>query len=493
MRTGTNWRMPARAVHLSVTTIASGAGRRRWPSAASSGRTMTCRLVCTAPGLPGSAATGTPSITPKPCGLAGWMPTEEKFTPRALSTCRATSWAPTEAPPVVRSRSTSPAVRVTMRSNSSGSSLLVWARVNPPPNCVMPAPMSRELESSTWPGPGFSATTSSPVTITPTRTCGHTFTREMPTPASAARAAPSSRVPSVRISSPALTSEPATRTLRSAGQSPGTRTASGSGARVLGWSVNSTGITVFAPAGSGAPVMIRTAVPATQVPEPPAGISADTGRVTSPAPGRSAVLTANPSIAELVNPGAGSCAFTASASRRPAAAASGRLTAASGRTRWSTESRYSSNLRIPLGAPVELTAGLVALRRESGFDLRREILKQLGGLGRRVTRKGCPEGDPHDVRADRRHGAVVPVGDVLRQVMHERHIHERRLDPRLGRYLVDPGGPFLAGQVRPTFCSHSPKSSQVSISRVLVGGTATCSQFNSEYSLRIEQLTTPPG
>src|SRR5699024_5985798 len=167
----------------------------------------------------------------------------------------------------------------------------------------------------------------------------------------------------------------------------------------------------------------------------------------------------------------------ASAARRPAAAASGRLTAASGRTRWSTESRYSSNLRIPLGAPVELTAGSVALRRESGFDLRREILEQPGGLGRRVARKGGPVGDPPVVRPDRRHGAVVPVGDVLRQVMYERHIHERRFDPQLGTHLVDPGGPFLAGQVRPTFCSHSPKSSQVSISRVLVGGTATCSQF----------------
>src|SRR5699024_10030228 len=109
-----------------------------------------------------------------------------------------------------------------------------------------------------------------------------------------------------RTSSPALTSEPATRTLRSAGQSPGTRTASGSGARVLGWSVNSTGITVFAPSGSGAPVMIRTAVPGIQVPERPAGMSADTGNLTSPAPGRSAVLTANPSIAALVNPGHGS-------------------------------------------------------------------------------------------------------------------------------------------------------------------------------------------
>src|SRR5690625_837298 len=441
MRTGTNWRMPARACHPSVTTIASGAGSSRWPSAARTGRTMTCRLVCTAPGVPGNAATGTPSITPNPCGLAGWMPTDAEVTRRWRGAGRATSWAPTEAPPVVRSRSPSLAVRVTMRSNSSGSSLLVWARVNAPPNCSIPAPMSRELESSTWPGPGFSATTSSPVTITPTRTCGHTFTRESPAPASAARAAPSSRVPSGRRSSPALTSEPATRTLRSAGQSPGTRTASGSGARVLGWSVNSTGITVFAPSGNGAPVMIRTAVPGAQVPERPAGISADTGRVASPAPGRSAVLTANPSIAELVNPGAGSCACTAAAARRPAAAESGRLTAASGRTRWSTESRYSSNLRISPGSAVELTAGSVARRREGGFDLRREILEQLRGIGRRVAREGRPECDPHDVGADRRHRAVVAVGDVLRQLMHERHVHQRRFDPQLGAHLVDPGGP----------------------------------------------------
>ena len=72
--------------------------------------------------------------------------------------------------------------------------------------------------------------------------------------------------------------------------------------------VSSTGTTASAPAGTGAPVMMRIAVPGSSAPGSPgaAAISRAIGRVTgaaSVAGATSAARTANPSICELRNGG----------------------------------------------------------------------------------------------------------------------------------------------------------------------------------------------
>ena len=102
-------------------------------------------------------------------------------------------------------------------------------------------------------------------------------------------------------------------------------------------SVRSTGTTASAPAGIGAPVMIRMAVPGrtSSVARKPAGTSSitvsDTG-ADSVAEPMSAARTAYPSIEELSNDGRGHGAATSSASTQPCAAMSGTSSGVSGST-----------------------------------------------------------------------------------------------------------------------------------------------------------------
>ena len=119
-------------------------------------------------------------------------------------------------------------------------------------------------------------------------------------------------------------------------------------------SVASTGTTAVAPAGSGAPVMMRWAVPAASVGMSvrPAGMSSATGSRTgvfSPAAATSVASTAYPSIAELSKPGSDSGATTSSASTSPSASASGSETGGRGLIRPATTRRCSSTERIRRG------------------------------------------------------------------------------------------------------------------------------------------------
>src|SRR6476659_616179 len=96
-------------------------------------------------------------------------------------------------------------------------------------------------------------------------------------------------------------------------------------------SVASTGTTAVAPVGTGAPVIMRSAVPGFSMSGSvrPAGMSSATGSNTGcsgVAAATSSATTAYPSIAELSNPGSDSGATTSSASTRPSASESGNPT-----------------------------------------------------------------------------------------------------------------------------------------------------------------------
>jgi hypothetical protein len=102
-------------------------------------------------------------------------------------------------------------------------------------------------------------------------------------------------------------------------------------------SVTSTGTTAVAPDGSGAPVMIRCAVPGFSVSDSvrPAGMSSATGSSTGSVlagAAMSSATTAYPSIAELSKPGSDSGATTSSASTSPSVSASGTRPAAGTRS-----------------------------------------------------------------------------------------------------------------------------------------------------------------
>jgi len=97
-------------------------------------------------------------------------------------------------------------------------------------------------------------------------------------------------------------------------------------------SVFSTGTIPVVPAGTGAPVMIRCAVPGCSVnwSVRPAGMSSATGNTTGRSGVASAVssaYTAYPSIAELSKTGSASWATTSSARTRPCASVNGTVTA----------------------------------------------------------------------------------------------------------------------------------------------------------------------
>src|SRR5690606_31494828 len=143
---------------------------------------------------------------------------------------------------------------------------------------------------------------------------------------------------------------------RSSAASTSTASASGAAPSVVQRSlVSSTGTTVSAPVGIGAPVIIRAACPAPTVKSgcDPAGISPITARRTGRsalAPARSSARTAYPSIAELANAGTSCAACTSSASTRPSARDRSTVSCESGcmslRMRASTSSTFSKSVTV---------------------------------------------------------------------------------------------------------------------------------------------------
>src|SRR3954451_23918013 len=112
-------------------------------------------------------------------------------------------------------------------------------------------------------------------------------------------------------------------------------------------SVHSTGTTASAPAGIGAPVMMRTQKPGCTLDVPVLGapMSPTTGSTTGAdalAVATSAERTAYPSIAELSNGGRGNVDTTGSASTQPCASGRVRSSALSGATTESTSARCAS-------------------------------------------------------------------------------------------------------------------------------------------------------
>src|SRR3954462_12127980 len=112
-------------------------------------------------------------------------------------------------------------------------------------------------------------------------------------------------------------------------------------------SVHSTGTTASAPAGIGAPVMMRTHRPGCTLYAPvlPAATSPTTGSATgvdSLAFATSADRTAYPSMAELSNGGRGNVDTTGSASTQPCASGRVRSRALNGATTASTSARCAS-------------------------------------------------------------------------------------------------------------------------------------------------------
>src|SRR5579875_2688358 len=191
------------------------------------------------------------------------------------------------------------------------------------PASLAAAEIMYEFESITSPKDGRDPTSTSslPVDRTMTRGRGRTVTRSRPSAASKPSCCGPRAAPAPSAGAPAATSSPARRT-----HSP-VRAGRWIATRASPRSVSSSGMTASAPAGIGAPVMIRIASPG-PIPErafAPAATSPITCRCTGDSPLASRVSiarTAYPSIAELSKPGSGKSALMFSASSSPCASSS---------------------------------------------------------------------------------------------------------------------------------------------------------------------------
>ena len=224
---------------------------------------------------------------------------------------------------------------VAAASRSTRSSWASSSGTTPRASTTQPAAASSgasivALLSRIWPGRSGepSVTSSSPVDSTATRTAGCAATERALTLASTPSTAGSTTVPArstVVAGCDIVAGAPHGRPRRS----PWRR-----GARRLSprRSLSSTIATASAPAGTGAPVMIRTASPRPRTPSyggAPAAISPTTFSSTGTA-ARSAAWTAYPSTAELANGGTSSVATTSAASTRPSTFVRSCSTAGSG-------------------------------------------------------------------------------------------------------------------------------------------------------------------
>src|SRR5690606_9120283 len=256
--------------------------------------------------------------------------------PRCMATARnvtsgsaslTTSYAPWLTPPVVSTRSHRAAARSSVTRRISGSSGTLTRSPTRAPAARTAASSAGPFASQTWPGPGSPSdgTSSLPVETTASETGARSGSRVMPHAAAAATWCGASTVPARSTTSPAATSDPGSRTYSPAPR-PRTTVTVDAGPPVtplkVTWSVSSTGTTASAPAGTGAPVMMRTAVPGSSGAGRPgaAATSPATGSVTG-TPGAAAATssarTANPSIWELRKRGRAAGAATSRATTRP--------------------------------------------------------------------------------------------------------------------------------------------------------------------------------
>ena len=167
-------------------------------------------------------------------------------------------------------------------------------------------------------------------------------------------------------------------------------------------SVSSTGTTASAPAGSIAPVRIRTAPPGATARArsvPGRDLAADRRGVTGAsavAPATSALRTAKPSIALLSQGGSVSRATVSSASTRPRASESASRSGRSGRTSRRMRSRASSRLMsrssgIAPSQPSGLRPGAPGRRSGAALGTRAGRLDRL-----RPRQPGADADDQHE-------------------------------------------------------------------------------------------------
>ena len=306
--------------------------------------------------MPGNVTIGTrrPSglvSTPWPCGLPGCIATRTKLSTSASAEFLTTSWVPTETPPVVITTSAVRTASAIAWSSSAGvSEQRLTLTGLAPASWARPKSMI-ELES--WICPRSSgcpgATSSEPVAMIATR--GLPMTHKVPCPVAAAAATEvaSSRTPAASTRSPSARSSPASRMFACSPTAALTRISSGSGAAPGCWSVCSTGTTAFAPPGTAAPVITRTAcpLPTHSSLTAPAGTSPMTCSVTGLsglADATSSACTAKPSIAELVNGGTATCAVTGAVVVSPRHWANGNCADGNAATSCRIRSRYCSTL-----------------------------------------------------------------------------------------------------------------------------------------------------
>ncbi len=197
------------------------------------------------------------------------------------------------------------------------------------------------------------AITSRPVARSPTLGRGWAGTWDRPAAARRPTVAGSRRRPLGQTTSPAATSEPASMTLRP-GSAVVRQSTAPSSSRV-----NSTAITASAPAGRGAPVVIRIAWPgarARSVLSPAATepiIASRTG-LSGEAVASSAPRTAKPSLVEAVTEGEDTRATTLSPATRPHSPAKGVGRGGSTGTRSATRARASAR---PMKSPMDTPPG----------------------------------------------------------------------------------------------------------------------------------------
>ena len=266
---------------------------------------------------------------------------EEPISPP--STCRTTSWSPTETPPLSTTRSAPAAAASSPAAKLPGSSGRTEAATTSAPILISCPAMKVPFDSWIWPRASTAPAgrSSSPVAMTATRGRRTTVTSPRPQAAAVPRDRGPSRSPAGSTSAPAEKSSPAALTWFF---SPGSSTI-----RTIppDSSVSSTGTTASACDGRGAPVMIRT--------HSPGAIAGSSGEPAATVPTtlssaprcRSVSWTAKPSMAEFANTGTAAAAVTGAASVRPSARPRGTVSTSVIRvTSRSSSSRYSSMLSL---------------------------------------------------------------------------------------------------------------------------------------------------
>src|SRR5882672_4791797 len=272
------------------------------------------------------------------------------------------------------------------------------------------------FESRIWPGPTAwpGETSSSPVERIATRGGNATSTCACPSAASNAMVPGPITSPERASVSPTGKSSPAGRTFSPTATGARMRTVAASGDETA--SVCSIATTASAPAGSGAPVMIRIASPRATacVATPPAASVSLTASVTdapAEAEATSAARTANPSIAELSKRGNGSCATRSARSVRSSASSSAIVSAGmiaiAARARIAERASSNVTKRRALAVPVATLASALFPQGDladhhAAVDRFQHVVDGEGGHGDGGQRLHLDAGPPgaRDARLD---------------------------------------------------------------------------------------------